>query len=464
MYKIFSIMFFLTFLNPLHAKAFKEIVHIDKTTKIMTQSTTCAKSKWENKTINACQCCLTKHNLQGGEASKSIAHCKKKKHCTEEVLKQISDTLGVSYGSDIQKFTDAIQKASLVATRIQPPATLKGLVDEKTFMDLLKTLKVNGLYEGKTELDQCTKVIQAKGGFFSTVILILLEDQACMRAPNGNAEETEWEAKIVLKGLTSPDTELKNLKVLKGTDLAQKSGAGIPKISLYESVFSYKVDGKRQYYILLEAASGKAFMDIVQKSAAALEKFDKENYKNMEETQMSAAYRSLGTQLANFHLENMEKLTPNDKGKVLRKTVIHGDLHYENVFIKGEVVSLIDPESMSKSATGKKADHGHDIAKMILFPVAIPKKSLNIKGMGEKGISKRIFLYATAKPFLEAYVAAFVKSGASKEKIKDELMSILVKQNAVQMLINYRKGKPHLYNPFVLPAAQKYLKDIITAL
>ncbi len=456
--KIFAFCSVIIFYNSASSVAVKEIVHIGNITSKLTQSTSCSKEKWGGKLINSCQCCITKHSLQKKKSSLIIKDCKKKKYCTEKNLKEISKNLQV--GNDDSKLVRAVQKANLVATRISAPDGIKGLASKKTFLNLLKKLKKEGLYKGPTSLGKCRKVIQAKGGSFSTVILILLEDKDCTK----ESLDPEWEAKIVLKGLKSPDLELENLKILKSSNIIEKTGGDVPKISLYESVFSYSVSGKRYYYILLEAATGKAFMDIVKDGVAELGNIDRKKYKEMKESSISKAYGILGTKLANLHRRNMKKSTKKDKGGILRKTIIHGDLHYENVFVDGDVISLIDPESMRKSATGKLADPGHDIAKMILFPVAVPKKSLNIKGMGKKGISKRIFIYATAKPFLKAYIKVFTDAGADKAKLKKELSRILVEKNAIQMLIKYRKGKPHIYNPFVLPRVQKYLKSIIADL
>ncbi len=454
------ILFFTLFLFfSFGLKAGDEIVQIGTKTTILKKSTSCDQKDWDNKSINACQCCLTKHVLQDQSSKNVIQSCTKKKHCDVPALKTLADTLGTS-PSNIDILVQGVTNSSLVATRLNIPSSIKGPLDPNTVITFLETAKNQGLFKGDIN-PSCTRVIESKGGWYSAQLFFIQESQECLSASKETKKNfTDYKSKYVLKGLKEPLNEIMNLHIVKNSPLLKVSGtSGFPTVTMHQFAASYKVGNKRYYFILLDAAAGKSFKDLVAQSAEALKKGnnDPTHPAYLESLEViKKSYRTLGEQMANLHIEYMEP-----KDAIFGKTVVHGDFHYENVFIdpKTDKISLIDNESFARSLTKEKVHPGQDIVRIYYFSAAILDKKLRFS----KALSDDVLANVTLKPFLEGYVSRYPTN--QKNKVKEELKKILLDQNALGILLKFSKGKPQVYDPIIVSRLQKkYVRPIIDAL
>lgn len=456
----FPFLFFMVFLCfSFDLKAGDEVVQIGNKTTILKKSTSCDKKGWNNSDLNACQCCLTKHVLQNQSSKSIVQDCTKKKHCDASTLKSLAEALGTS-SSNIEALVQGATNSSLVATRLNIPSSIKGPLDPNTVITFLETARNQGLFKGDIN-PSCTRVVESKGGWYSAQLFFIQESQECLSEPKGKKKNfTDYKSKYVLKGLKEPLNEIMNLHLVKNSPLLKISGAsGFPTVTMHQFAASYKAGNKRYYFILLDAAAGKSFKDLVEQSAEALKKGnnDPTHAAYLESLEIiKKSYRTLGEQMANLHIEYMEP-----KGAIFGKTVVHGDFHYENVFIdpKTDKISLIDNESFARSLTKDKVHPGQDIVRIYYFSAAILDKKLRFS----KVLSDDVLANVTLKPFLEGYVGRYPSN--QKNKIKEELKKILLDQNALGILLKFSKGKPQVYDPILVSRLQrKYVRTIIDAL
>ncbi len=418
-----------------------EIVDIGNVIRELKSSTSCNLKDWGD-ISSSCRCCLVKHNLKGQSDTANINDCIKNKHCTETVL---TDLGGSQARGDL---VANVTKEALVAKDLTVPG-LKKQLDQSTVVDILQKAESEGLIDplGKS----CIRTIQLEiNSWYAAQLFLVQLSPTC--------QEKDYRTGYVLKGLKSPLKEIKNLAIVKKSNLISNK---IKDLVITDMVFaaSYLSGSSRQYIVLVEAAKGKSLRDLI-KDAAKFADYDIKNATEHKKyidslEKIRKAYRKFGEVTADLHISNQERCS----NKILCNTIIHGDLHYENVFYdeSSNKIYLIDNESFANSII-KKANPANDLTRFYYFSAAIIKKSLRFP----TEMSDAVLAATTLEPFLQGYLSRFLPS--QKERVKTEIKEALLR-NAVDILIEYKAGKPQVYDPVKLAQLQKELvEDIINKL
>ncbi|HXW53877.1 MAG TPA: hypothetical protein VEL47_07220, partial [Myxococcota bacterium] len=168
-----------------------------------------------------------------------------------------------------------------------------------------------------------------------------------------------------------------------------------PTIALPIAYLAYS-DSQREHYLeVMPAAPGKMLCDIINDYKSAAEKPD-----------IARSYRQLGLELANFH--NLMVGPGTDSKKLLKDSIIHGDLKCVNIFYDAAMnhFTLIDNEGMSHFLD-RPGPRIADIAKL-LFGHFVPGEDARVINT-VSGLDLKQWYELAAKNFFLGYVEAFPK-------------------------------------------------------
>jgi hypothetical protein len=205
-------------------------------------------------------------------------------------------------------------------------------------------------------------------------ITLISINQQCLNPIASN----EWKLIYVIKDLEDNDIEVKNLKIVQSNHKVQwllNNPTNFPK-PLFALPFSFNYidsNDNDRYFIILNAAQGKSFYDII---------------KNESMDNINKSYEKLGQAFGNMHVEFMDQSTllskdllPDDtfeNNPITRnekkltdyyKTITHGDAHGENIyfdFAKNQV-ETIDNDSYATKTTDSNPVEGDLFSIFISF-------------------------------------------------------------------------------------------------
>ncbi|MDP1976002.1 MAG: hypothetical protein Q8K37_08560, partial [Alphaproteobacteria bacterium] len=195
-------------------------------------------------------------------------------------------------------------------------------------------------------------------------ITLISINQQCLNPIASN----EWKLAYVIKDLEDNDIEVDNLKIVQSNHKVQwllNNPTNFPKplFSLPFSFNYYDSNDKDRYFIILNAAQGKSFHDIIT---------------NESMDNIAKAYEKLGQAFGNMHVKFMDQSTllskdslPSDiveNNPITRnekkltdyyKTITHGDAHGGNIyfdFTKNQVETIDNDSYASKRTDSNPID------------------------------------------------------------------------------------------------------------
>ena len=190
--------------------------------------------------------------------------------------------------------------------------------------------------------------------------------------------------------------------------IAPKVKAGLPSLSLPLAYFAYPDKQTVHYLSAMPSAKGKVMSEWATK-------YQKDPSPQNKEL-LNRAFSILGKETANFHKLFMQA----GQGKILGKTVAHGDFHLHNLFfdeIAGHF-TFIDNETIALYLKNK-IDPAIDICK----PFYMPFNNTYDGFLAEiEGIDLKTWYEITLKNFITGYVSIYPKT--QQKKLLEELKTM----------------------------------------
>ncbi len=286
-----------------------------------------------------CICCLLTSNQDGYFIDRDLTHlCATQGDCSDAVITNLmeqtrtNDPLAL-----IQKLKEKHLQNQNIS--VSPSSLIGGVFSSNGLKDFLtSTAQKNGFKNPDTNAYlQDTKCVDVKslgdGGKQTLQIFLVSGLKNC-----GMGFHREQPRLWILKE-TKQFLEVRNLQTLMASPVIafdiKKTNRNLrfPAVAFPTESFTY-VDGARNphYMLLMDAAPGIPFAKIIQ--SKDLEKLSQASY-------------LIGEKLVALHKEFMK---PDGK-KLLGSTIVHGDLHSNNIFVDqpSKTVTLIDVETFVKS-------------------------------------------------------------------------------------------------------------------
>lgn len=429
--------FLLLFLMPTHADS---VTTIGGTTKIIKKSTSCDKKNWGNEQKNACACCLTRQKSISSDKSDTIIKtCIQKKHCTLETLANLAP--GKKTAEDV--ITEVLW------TTIDTPTVpvdanyidKKGkLIPEQLPSFLTKTTQniqnLSPTLLRDLSNPRCLDIKSLNAGGANTAQLFLVKiDEQCL---SQKSPSHYFAPKYILKETSKGTEEIKNLRRLHQSDLKNNYDLLSPTrkkdnlaITFDVMNFKYTFKNDSHYLSLLPLAPGKSFMNLSKEIASSIKTGNTEDIRTNSD-HLFQAFHALGKGLGELHLRFMDQ---NNQKKELKDSLVHGDLHLENIFAdpaQNYLITLIDNETFAKSLV-KKRPVAVDLFVLYAFPIA------QFKGQYKypKEISLTMWNNLMLKPLLQGYLENWPQK-EKREKVKAELKEIFTTPSLVLKLLSER--------------------------
>lgn len=413
------------------------VATIGQTTKIINKSTSCDAKNWESSQLNACACCLTKQSNSSPDSPDTIiSTCLKGKYCTIQILNQLApeqktaeDIINVVLWSTVDTPTitanpdDFDKNGRLKIDKV--PNFLVGL--KKNLRDL------NATMQSDFSKTQCLEVKNLGAGGANTAQLFMVKvDKKCSA---GQATSPIKSAPAyIIKETAKKAEEIKNLRKLHQSVLKQDYDLMSPQrpknrlaIAFDELNFKYFFKGKSHYLSFIAIAPGQSLLDLSKTLGADIKKGDT-TAEHKDSDQLYNAFYAVGVGLGELHKRFMDK---GDGKKLLGKTIIHGDLHLNNVFVdpaQENLVTLIDNETFAKSLKEKRS-----VATDVLIFYAFTVAHFKDIYLYPKEISLTKWNNVMLKPFLLGYISNWPLD--NREQLLKELKDILTNPLAVANLI-----------------------------
>lgn len=400
---------------------------------VINKSTSCAVKNWGSNQANSCGCCLTKDKLTTKNSpDENVRVCIKGKYCDLKTLAQWAPG---------ETKPDEIMNVVLWSTVDTPTVTMNpdfvtktGKLRPERVGDFLGSLKkdLRDLRDPLYKDFSKPKCLQAKdlgGGGANTAQLYLIKvNESCLsNAPAGPSSGT-FTPKYILKETKKKSEEIRNLRQLHQSELKSIYDLASPKRSkdkiaiTFDSLnIKYTFKNSNHYLSVLMIAPGSSLMNLSKDLAASIKKGDSaQEHKNSD--RLYYTFYAFGKNLGELHRRFMDV---TKDGKLLGNSVVHGDLHMENVFafmtdialkqlatgkeftekeideiIKNILISLIDNESFAKSLKEKRPV-AVDLFVLYAFTVSQFKSQYGFP----KEISLTKWHNVMLKPFLLGYMS-----------------------------------------------------------
>ncbi len=384
------------------------VATIGDITQIIKSSTSCDAKKWGSSQLNACACCLLKGKTVSSDSSdKIVSRCMHSAHCTVNLLAQLAPD---------QKTADEIVTTVFWNTVDTPNIT----VDPKV-IDENGKLKPEGIIEflGMIKKDlrdlkeplfkdfskpQCLegKDIGSGGANTAQLFLIKVNEECVIGQPAAEI----FMPKYIIKETKKKSEEIRNLRQLHQSELkenydllSQKRSKDKIAISFDALNIKYNFKNSSHYLTFLNIAPGKSLMSLSKELAISIRQGNSPDIQKNSD-QLFNSFYSFGKGLGELHRHFMDE--GNGK-KVLGNSIIHGDLHLENVYAdpgKDYLITLIDNESFAKSLKEKRPV-SIDLFVLYAFTVAQFKSQY----LYPKEISLTMWDNVMLKPFLKGYIS-----------------------------------------------------------
>jgi tRNA A-37 threonylcarbamoyl transferase component Bud32 len=432
------------------------LVTIGQTTKVIKSSTSCDAKNWESSQLNSCACCLTKENDNSpASPDKIVGVCLKGKYCTVKILNQLAP--GQTSAEDI---INVVLWGIIDTPNITIKADYldkKGNLRPEKIADFLVGLKkdlrdLNAVMQADFANVRCLDAKDLGAGGANTAQLFMVKvDKKCSR--NSTSPPAPPVPAYIIKETVKKTDEIKNLRRLHQSILKKDYDLLSPNrlksrlaIAFDELNIKYMVKGKSRYLSFITIAPGQSLINLSKVLGDDINKGDTAA-EHRDADQLYKAFYAVGTGLGELHKRFMDKGTGT---KLLGKTIIHGDLHLNNIFIdpaQNNLVTLIDNETFAKSLKEKRPV-AIDLLVFYAFTVAHFKDIYLFPS--EIGLTK--WNNVMLKPFLLSYISNWPPS--NREQLLSELKDILTNPAKVIKLVSDR---PIIFN---ILKYQGKIKDI----
>jgi tRNA A-37 threonylcarbamoyl transferase component Bud32 len=211
------------------------------------------------------------------------------------------------------------------------------------------------------------------------------------------------------------------------------------------------VKGKSRYLSFITVAPGQSLINLSKALGADIKKGDTAA-EHRDSDQLYKAFYAVGGGLGELHKRFMDK---GEGRKLLGKTIIHGDLHLNNIFVdpvQDNLVTLIDNETFAKSLKEKRPI-AVDILVFYAFTVAHFKDIYLFPN--EIGLTK--WNNVMLKPFLLGYISNWPPS--NREQLLNELKEILTNP---MMVLKLAPDRPIVFNLLKYQGKIKDIKRVFT--
>lgn len=453
MKRFFIFMVCLWVINPVKAES---LVTIGKTTKVIKNSTSCDAKNWESSQLNSCSCCLAKENNNSPVSpDKIVGTCLKGKYCTVKILNQLAPQ---------QQSAEDIMNVVLWGIIDTPLITIKpdyldkkGNLRAEKIADFLVGLKkdlrdLNPIMQADFANVKClnAKDLGAGGANTAQLFMVKVDKKCSLKSASTSAQSIST---YIIKETVKKTDEIKNLRKLhqsvlkKDYDLLSPNRLkGRLAIAFDELNIKYMFKGKSRYLSFITTAPGQSLINLSKALGADIKKGEAAaEYQDFN--QLYKAFYAVGATLGELHKRFMDKGTST---KLLGKTIIHGDLHLNNIFVdpaQDNLVTLIDNETFAKSLKEKRPV-AIDLLVFYAFTVAHFKDIYLFPS--EIGLTK--WNNVMLKPFLLGYISNWPRS--NREQLLNELKEILTNPLRV---IKLAPDRPIVFN---LLKYQGKIKDI----
>jgi len=375
---------------------------------VIDKSTSCTAKSWGSNQAHTCGCCITKEKMTTQKPAEEVVRtCIKENQCTLSTLNQ-----WVPGETNSEEIISNVLWNTVDSPNVWVDPKLldkSGKFQSGQFINFLATLKrdLRDLREpmlSDFSMPQCMKVSSLKANGVNVLQLFIISvDEKCIQ---GKAGKTAFIPKYVVKDTKKKTTEIRNLRQLHNSDLKKLYDIQLRNRSKNKLAISfdllnikYKIQNTNHYLSFLSAAPGMSFMDVSKNLAASIKNGDTAAIHRDSDILYNSSL-SLGKRISELHTYFMEK--PTDK-RLLGNSIVHGDLHLENVFVDSFndfLITLIDNESFSKSLV-KKRPVGVDLFLLYAFTVSQFKD----KYAYPKEISATLWNNLMLKPFLLGYIS-----------------------------------------------------------
>lgn len=422
------------------------VVNIDGNVRTLTRSTSCKAKYWGNSQENACTCCIVKQGVQvanktayerlkyfRSNAKKIVSHCLEKKHCTEDTLTTIAQSLDTSYDSQnldllVRKIFGDAQVVAGVGKIGEDYHQEGALTPQGVIFALSNLARQKKIPSTPQEIRNCFKAeVLSEKGSQSAQLFTVSQNTYCNN-PLQDGKKL-FNGVYVVKELRKGKTEIKNTARVKESFLNQYNltnpnrPKGFPAIALDEISLTYKDQaGKPHYLAILTLAPGSSVFTVLKNFAESYKTHKEDNtlsslsdYK-VRLTKARHTMASLGAQIGRLHATHM---TRDKRGRFSGKsTAVHGDMHSNNIFVDDPLnVVLIDPETFAIGLDSPRSV-GKDLLRIYLFSTLRNAAHQNArKGNVDQGYWHEQII----KPFLLEYILsyAYLDGTYNEENFKD---------------------------------------------
>lgn len=357
--------------QPIWAEKF--VVRIEKFVKQLDEEESkCEFINWESKLENTCICAILKsaQSVFRGDktASSVIQKATSSLKCTDAIVQKLRTGFKETGKSEetLKKFIQFLFDKYVVIKSVTPKKVLFDksgnftVASLKNFLEqAYKEKKLPEAFRSVECLDSKDLVEEKAGAPWSTGQLFLVKSD-CVIGKKSSFIVKEMKEHPVDEVYRLARAE--NYTLLEPLIFPNKL-EHYPQLIFPIAYLSYVHNFKKHQLSLLDMAPGVQLSSFVKKF-----KNSPDDPKLIDE--IKQAYYDLGLSMANFYKKYMEKT----KKVLLGKTIVHGDLHYGNIFYdaKTRLIVLIDNERIAKSI-GNPTDIAEDLAFLLIKSLYVTK-------------------------------------------------------------------------------------------
>lgn len=371
----------------------------------------CVIENWDQVAQYACRCCIVgkadaiQDDVVDGTAL--LNSCKDGGSCTDEVIKSLRTSEGLSGVSDTQ-FVNTLYDRSVIIKEVSvgfdQALASNGIFTENSMKNFLVHAYKSGKIMDSSFSDAQNLEVKnlGTGGGSATLQLFLVKN-----IKTGN----EYIVKEVVKAKAEAfDLSLaSHYKPLEKFTTSQ--GVDNPIVVLPKAYLKYKDKKNTHYLIVMPKAPGVEFLKLMKEYIAQPTEKNK--------IRLQEAFTFLGKTLGNFHKNFMVNAQGRpDSSSLQMLTLAHGDFHAKNVFYdeSNKQIYWIDLEGLGKSVLRPK-DVGDDLTHVTLFPFLVSFI------LSEDKINRKKWAYDFYPAFFNAYLDAFGGNKSANAAIAKKLIA-----------------------------------------